>query len=89
MWAIGLAKIQEEKYVDLHNFENTYSASTLGGLLATSMPHPLNSNKNPILTKLQQTLPIKLLTPIELPNVRDKGLSYLCDEKFFFMITKT
>lgn len=79
---IGLAKIQEEKYLDLHRFPqfpvtNAYLTNASSSNFAT--PATL---QQPLLPKPQNALPIKRVPPKELQERRDKVLSYTCNEKF-------
>lgn len=78
--AIGLAKIQEEKYSDIHRFQRFNNLSTT--VIAPSTSTSDSTSLQPVIPKPQQHIPVKKLTPAKLQNRRDKGLCYNCNEIF-------
>lgn len=79
--AIGLAEIQEEKYLDIRQFSAFQQFSSIAiAPLASISTSP--STQPPFLLNPDQHIPIKKLTPAELQHRHDKGLCYTCDGKF-------
>lgn len=64
--AIGLAKIQEEKYSDLRGNYKPYtlSSSSVKPIISSSLIEP--TKQTPLLPKPKQTLTVKRLTPTDL-----------------------
>lgn len=80
MHAIDLAKLQEDKFSEIHKFQrNTYATPT----------YPFFSNTiltfcyviSTFCTKPTNNIPFKKLSPSNLQGRREKDLCYTCDEK--------